>query len=75
MNLFNDLKYSFHIHQIAGTSALYKVSPTCGNNKANPPPTKTREYFIQAEESIWDYAPTGMDGVYGTSLTEPERYL
>ena len=61
---------------IAGTSALYKVNSTCGKNKANPaPPTKTREFFIQAEESIWDYAPTDMDGVDGTSLTEPERYL
>ena len=28
---------------------------------APPAPTAIREYFVQAEEIVWDYAPTCID--------------
>ena len=59
---------------LAGSQALYYVDPLCGNQgDATWQPTASREYFIQAEEVIWNYAPTGLDGVDGTSLTDPDR--
>ena len=36
---------------------------------------KTREYFIAAEEKLWDYAPSGMDNFNGGSLTDENGYV
>ena len=60
---------------IAGTQALYKVRSDCGASVAAPTIKNTREYFIQAEEGLWNYGPTGVNGIDGTSLTDPERYF
>ena len=32
-----------------------------------------RTYYIQAEEELWDYAPSGMDLIAGRSLSDPDR--
>jgi hypothetical protein len=33
---------------------------------------KTRNYFIQAEEVLWDYAPEGFNRITGKNFTEAE---
>ncbi|XP_072029141.1 LOW QUALITY PROTEIN: hephaestin-like protein [Amphiura filiformis] len=68
------LRSEVNTHYQAGSLALYNVDPNCANQVTNPDfsPTKRREYFIQAEEYIWDYAPSGEDRYHGISLTDPE---
>ena len=62
-------------HYSAGMSALYNVTNCAGTNVPNDKPLdgKTREYFIAAEEVIWDYAPTGLDNFNGGNLTSEDR--
>ncbi len=57
-------------------TALFNVSNSCrGKNapKVNPVQGKTREYFIAAEDTLWDYAPSGMDNFNGGNLTSADR--
>ena len=35
----------------------------------------TRRYFIAAEETLWNYGPSGLNKITGESLTKPGRYL
>jgi ceruloplasmin len=62
-------------HYSAGMSALFNVTNCAGK----PPPTskqldgQTLEYFIAAEEVIWDYAPSGWDRFNGGNLTSEDR--
>jgi hypothetical protein len=62
-------------HYSAGMSALFNVTNCPGKT---PPTSKqldgqTREYFIAAEEVIWDYAPSGWDRFNGGNLTSEDR--
>ncbi|CAN0345801.1 unnamed protein product [Lampetra planeri] len=59
-----------HVH--AGMQALYTVRD-CG--RAAPAPAaggETRRYFVAAEESVWDYGPSGVDAFTGKRLDDPE---
>ena len=35
----------------------------------------TRRYFIAAEETLWNYGPSGLNKITGKPLTKPGRYL
>ena len=34
---------------------------------------KQRVYYIQAEEKLWDYAPSGLDRISGVPLAQPGK--
>ncbi|XP_072029158.1 hephaestin-like protein [Amphiura filiformis] len=61
-------------HRLAGTQALYNVREDCYNwaYVIDTTITNTWQYYIKAEEVIWNYAPSGLDGFDQTSLTEPD---
>src|SRR5439155_25212121 len=40
---------------------------------AAPSRAATREYFIAAEEVVWDFAPSGRNLVHGGSIPKPYR--
>ena len=65
-------------HYAAGMSAVFNVTK-CGSKKSAPTMQalggKTREYFIAAEEKLWDYAPSRMDNFNGGSLTDENGYV
>ena len=58
-------------HYRSGMTALFNVNPCSGNTvpEVKPVQGKTREYFLAAEEGLWDYAPSGLDNFNGGSLT------
>ena len=33
-----------------------------------------RNYYLAAEEELWDYAPSGKDLINNIKLTEPDRW-
>ncbi|XP_072029142.1 hephaestin-like protein [Amphiura filiformis] len=61
-------------HRLAGTQALYTVRKDCDNVAyvLETSITNTWQYYIKAEEVIWYYAPSGVDGFDQTSLTDPD---
>ncbi|XP_014771914.1 hephaestin-like protein [Octopus bimaculoides] len=60
-------------HFNAGTKAMYKVERCGRKQNIEMKENKVREYFIQAEEVEWDYAPGHKDLVYNTSLDDPDN--
>jgi len=57
-------------------TATFEVDPVC-RNPDNPLPSESltgnvREYFIAAEEILWNYGPSGKNGVTGKNLTDPD---
>lgn len=59
-------------HLQAGMQAFYEVK-SCGNDTS--PTAKTgviRNYYLAAEEVLWDYAPSGRDLINNVSLTEAD---
>lgn len=61
-------------HLKAGMQALYKVNECYKSSNNYLPTGKTREYFIAAEDILWNYGPSGIDNDTGKSLTEPGSY-
>ncbi|XP_071476118.1 hephaestin-like protein [Diadema antillarum] len=60
-------------HKLAGAEVLYRVNQDCGPGYTPELLSgQTREYFIAAEPQVWNYGPTGMNGLDGTPLTEPD---
>lgn len=59
-----------------GMSALFDVTD-CGKGVALPTVSggETRNYYIAADEVIWDYGPTGDNNIDGKSLTSPKRCI
>ncbi|XP_076461304.1 hephaestin-like protein isoform X2 [Babylonia areolata] len=58
----------------AGAKALFNVN-NCGLRRdysINPTHGKNRTYFLQAEEELWDFAPTGSNWISGGNLTNPD---
>ena len=57
--------------------AFFNVTQCAGHTVAPPVQTGgvTRTYYIAAEESIWDYGPSGMNNfqVGGGKLNKSER--
>ncbi|GAB1602789.1 hephaestin-like protein [Argonauta hians] len=60
-------------HFNAGTKAMYKVEKCGRKEEVKQKDGKVRQYFIQAEEIEWDYAPGHIDHIYGKSLNDPEN--
>ena len=61
-------------HYSAGMSAFFNVTNCPGKSVSDKAlDGKKREYFIAAEEVIWDYAPTGLDNFNGGNLTSEDR--
>ena len=58
-----------------GMTALFNVTSCPGKTapEIKPVQGKTRKYFIAAEETLWDYAPSGMDKFNGGNLTSEDR--
>ncbi|KAL8587047.1 hypothetical protein ACOMHN_023437 [Nucella lapillus] len=66
-------------HYNAGMKALFRVSQ-CGLRRdysIQPTGGQNRTYFLQAEEELWDYAPSGINMVSGKNLSDPngEAYI
>lgn len=63
-------------HYSAGMSAFFNVQKCSGQSETTAPPLegKTRQYFIAAEETLWNYAPSGLDQFNGGTLTSEDRY-
>ncbi|PIK59314.1 putative hephaestin-like protein 1 [Apostichopus japonicus] len=62
-------------HIEAGLQALYTVRSDCGWEAVERPLMgQIREYFIGAVNTSWNYAPTGMNTIYRTSLTDPTQH-
>ncbi|XP_072028297.1 hephaestin-like protein [Amphiura filiformis] len=62
-------------HRLAGTQALYTVRNDCANAAdvaIEPIITATKQYYIKAEEVLWNYAPSGLDGFDQKPLTDPD---
>ncbi|XP_028410186.1 hephaestin-like protein [Dendronephthya gigantea] len=61
-------------HYISGMTALFDVDwcPGKAVPAVEPARGKTREYFITAEETLWDYAPSGMDKFNGGNLASKD---
>ncbi|KPP58829.1 hephaestin-like protein 1-like, partial [Scleropages formosus] len=59
----------------AGMQAFYTVS-SCGGEHDHeaPPGGKKRQYYIAAEEVMWNYAPLGIDTFQNISLTSPDSH-
>ena len=57
-----------------GMSALFNVT-NCGKGVTSPSVSggKTRNYYIAADEMVWDYGPSGDNNIDGSSLTSPKR--
>uniref|UniRef100_A0A8C9TH03 ferroxidase n=1 Tax=Scleropages formosus TaxID=113540 RepID=A0A8C9TH03_SCLFO len=62
-------------HVQAGMQAFYTVS-SCGGEHDHeaPPGGKKRQYYIAAEEVMWNYAPLGIDTFQNVSLTSPDSH-
>ncbi|XP_036392053.1 hephaestin-like protein 1a [Megalops cyprinoides] len=62
-------------HVQAGMQAFYQVS-SCGekHGPGEPPGGRVRQYYITAEEQLWNYAPLGIDTFDNLSLTTPESH-
>ncbi|KAL4647111.1 hephaestin-like protein 1 [Arapaima gigas] len=62
-------------HVQAGMQAFYTVA-SCGGegDRQLPPSGQKRQYYIAAEEVLWDYAPLGIDTFHNVSLTSPESH-
>ena len=62
-------------HYESGMAALFSVNQCPGNTvpEAKTVRGKTREYYLAAEETLWDYAPSGMDNFNGGNLTSDDR--
>lgn len=72
MSLFSVL--FFQLMQLAGLQALYTVRSDCGWEAVERPLMgQIREYFIGAVNTSWNYAPTGMNTILRTSLTDPTQ--
>ncbi|XP_043913130.1 hephaestin [Protopterus annectens] len=61
-------------HLKAGMLALYKVNECYKSSNNYQLNGKKREYFIAAEDILWNYGPSGTDNDSGKSLTEPDSY-
>ncbi|XP_076807003.1 hephaestin-like protein [Clavelina lepadiformis] len=63
-------------HFTEGMTAWLNVDRACRNPSASLPSDsltgRVREFFIAAEEIMWDYGPTGWNRVDNESLTEPD---
>ncbi|XP_063059110.1 ferroxidase HEPHL1-like [Engraulis encrasicolus] len=63
-------------HLQAGMQALFQVRE-CGKDSSSsfgrPVEARVRQYFIAAENVLWDYAPSGMDIPDNVLLTEEGR--
>ncbi|KAM9846219.1 ferroxidase HEPHL1 [Aulostomus maculatus] len=58
-------------HLQAGMQAFYEVK-SCGIGSSSAPMGGTvRNYYLAAEKSLWDYAPSGKDLINDVPLTEP----
>ncbi|XP_060755917.1 ferroxidase HEPHL1-like isoform X2 [Neoarius graeffei] len=56
----------------AGMQGFYEVL-SCDNATApTAPPVHVRRYYIAAEEVLWDYAPSGKNGLTNKPLNESE---
>ena len=64
----------FFSQNIGGAQALYTVESSCGKVAEIELDGVEREFFIQAEEYIWNYAPSGMDKWNGQDLLLPGGY-
>ncbi|UYV79207.1 HEPHL1 [Cordylochernes scorpioides] len=65
-------------HAPAGMEALFHVQPCMGESLLPPPELEAghgmvREYFIAAEEILWNYGPTGVNQFNGKPLTQDEE--
>lgn len=63
-------------HYNAGAKALFSVSD-CGLRRDYSIQfargSQSRTFFLQAEEEMWDYAPSGMDKISGMNLSDPDQ--
>ncbi|KAK7110957.1 hephaestin-like protein [Littorina saxatilis] len=63
-------------HYNAGAKALFSVSD-CGLRRDYSIQfargSQSRTFFLQAEEEMWDYAPSGMDKISGMNLSDPDH--
>ncbi|XP_035522767.1 ferroxidase HEPHL1 [Morone saxatilis] len=60
-------------HLQAGMQAFYEVN-TCGSKDSSTEmPGIVRNYYLAAEEVLWNYAPSGKDLINNVSLTEADR--
>ena len=57
-----------------GMSALFRVSP-CKNKVTMPTVSgsRTKIYYLAADEVMWDYGPSGVNNMDGKPLTSPGR--
>ena len=62
-------------HTMYGMSAFFTVNTCPGRSQPEMKPMggETREYFIAAEEVLWNYAPSGLDNFNGGNLTNEDR--
>ncbi|XP_048838045.1 ferroxidase HEPHL1-like isoform X2 [Brienomyrus brachyistius] len=59
-------------HIEAGMQAFYNVL-SCGKDDHQVPPSgRERQYFIAAEEILWDYGPLNINPFLNLSLNDPE---
>ncbi|XP_072045772.1 hephaestin-like protein [Amphiura filiformis] len=58
-------------HRAAGAQGLYTVQSSCGDPAELELSGVEREFFIQAEEYVWNYAPLGRDNWNGQDLSTP----
>ena len=61
-------------HRKGGMFTSYYVNSTCGNKTDQQQlGGKVRRYFIAAEETVWNYGPTGYNVYDGESLNKTDR--
>lgn len=64
-----------HVSWAAGMQGFYEVL-SCDNATAPTAlPVHVRRYYIAAEEVLWDYAPSGKNGLTNKPLNESERWI
>lgn len=59
-------------HLKGGLQAFFQVKDCKKLSHEPPAQGEVREYYIAAEEILWNYAPSGTDTITNQNLTEPE---
>lgn len=59
-------------HLKAGLQAFFQVKDCKKLSHEPPAQGEVRQYYIAAEEILWNYAPSGTDTITNQNLTEPE---
>lgn len=59
-------------HLKAGLQAFFQVKDCKKSSHEPPVQGEVRQYYIAAEEILWNYAPSGTDTITNQNLTEPE---